>query len=47
VTPPKRAQAFGMIGMAFGIGFVVAPAIGGFLGEISVRCRSGPRSSCA
>jgi MFS transporter, DHA1 family, tetracycline resistance protein len=38
VTPPeKRAQAFGMIGMAFGIGFVVAPAIGGFLGEISVR----------
>ena len=38
VTPPaKRAQAFGMIGMAFGIGFVVAPAIGGFLGEINVR----------
>jgi hypothetical protein len=26
-----------MIGMAFGIGFVVAPAIGGFLGEINVR----------
>ena len=38
VTPPeKRAQAFGMIGMAFGIGFIVAPAIGGFLGEISLR----------
>ena len=38
MTPPeKRAQAFGMIGMAFGIGFVVAPAIGGFLGEINVR----------
>lgn len=38
VTPAeKRAQAFGMIGMAFGIGFVVAPAIGGFLGEINVR----------
>ena len=38
VTPPeKRAQAFGMIGMAFGIGFVVAPAIGGFLGEINLR----------
>jgi DHA1 family tetracycline resistance protein-like MFS transporter len=38
VTPPeKRAQAFGMIGLAFGIGFVVAPAIGGFLGEINVR----------
>src|ERR1700753_2343377 len=38
VTPPeKRAQAFGMIGMAFGIGFVVAPAIGGFLGEINLH----------
>ena len=38
VTPPhKRAQAFGMMGMAFGIGFIVAPAIGGFLGTINVR----------
>jgi MFS transporter, DHA1 family, tetracycline resistance protein len=38
VTPPeKRAQAFGMIGMAFGLGFIVAPAIGGFLGAINVR----------
>ena len=26
-----------MMGMAFGIGFVVAPAIGGFLGEINLR----------
>jgi hypothetical protein len=26
-----------MIGMAFGIGFVIAPAIGGFLGEIDTR----------
>lgn len=38
VTPPdKRAGAFGMIGMAFGIGFVIAPAIGGVLGEINPR----------
>lgn len=38
VTPPeKRAQAFGMIGMAFGIGFVVAPAIGGWLGVVHPR----------
>jgi MFS transporter, DHA1 family, tetracycline resistance protein len=30
VTPPeKRAGAFGLIGMAFGVGFVVGPAIGG------------------
>ena len=42
VTPPeKRAQAFGMMGMAFGIGFIVAPAIGGFLGAIGLcACRS-------
>lgn len=34
VTPPeKRAQAYGMLGIAFGIGFVIAPVIGGFLGE--------------
>lgn len=38
VTPPeKRAGAFGMIGMAFGIGFVIAPAIGGVLGEVNPR----------
>ncbi|HZP66743.1 MAG TPA: TCR/Tet family MFS transporter [Rudaea sp.] len=38
VTPPqKRAAAFGMIGMAFGLGFIIAPAIGGFLGAINVR----------
>jgi DHA1 family tetracycline resistance protein-like MFS transporter len=38
VTPPeKRAQSFGMLGMAFGIGFIIAPAIGGFLGEINLR----------
>jgi DHA1 family tetracycline resistance protein-like MFS transporter len=38
VTPPeKRAAAFGKIGMAFGIGFVIAPAIGGWLGEVGQR----------
>lgn len=32
VTPPeKRAQTFGMIGAAWGVGFIVGPAIGGFL----------------
>jgi DHA1 family tetracycline resistance protein-like MFS transporter len=36
-APEKRAAAFGKIGMAFGIGFVIAPAIGGFLGEFSTR----------
>ena len=34
VTPPeKRAGAFGMLGAAFGIGFVIGPALGGLLGD--------------
>ena len=38
VTPrEKRASAFGMIGMAFGIGFAFGPAIGGLIGSISPR----------
>lgn len=36
-TPDKRGQAFGMIGAAFGIGFVFGPAIGGLLGMIDPR----------
>ncbi|HEY4439508.1 MAG TPA: TCR/Tet family MFS transporter [Candidatus Elarobacter sp.] len=35
VTPPeKRAGAFGMIGAAFGLGFVLGPAIGGLCGQV-------------
>ncbi len=38
VTPTdKRAQAYGMMGAAWGIGFVVGPVIGGFLGELGPR----------
>jgi len=38
VTPPeKRAGAFGMVGAAFGIGFVLGPALGGLLGGIHPR----------
>jgi DHA1 family tetracycline resistance protein-like MFS transporter len=38
VTPQeKRAEAFGMIGVAFGLGFVLGPAIGGLLGGFSPR----------
>ena len=38
VTPPeKRAARFGMLGAAFGLGFVVGPAVGGFLGNVSLR----------
>ena len=38
VTPPeKRAQAFGLVGAAFGLGFVIGPAIGGLLGQFGLR----------
>src|SRR5438477_12163521 len=38
VTPKeKRASAFGLIGVAFGAGFVLGPAIGGLLGELNPR----------
>jgi len=38
VTPPeKRARAFGIFGAAFGFGFVLGPAIGGWLGAMSAR----------
>lgn len=38
VTPPERRGAsFGLMGMAFGIGFVVGPALGGFLSMIGPR----------
>src|SRR5688572_12379402 len=34
ITPPeKRAQNFGIVGAAFGMGFIVGPALGGFLGS--------------
>jgi len=35
--PEKRAQNFGLIGAAFGMGFVFGPVIGGFLGEYGPR----------
>lgn len=38
ITPPdQRAQSFGMIGAAFGVGFVIGPALGGWLGGIDLR----------
>ena len=38
VTPPeKRAAAFGLTGAAFGIGFVVGPALGGLIGQYGPR----------
>ncbi len=38
VTPPEnRAKAFGIFGAAFGIGFVLGPASGGWLGAMNAR----------
>ncbi|MEO5674126.1 MAG: TCR/Tet family MFS transporter [Chitinophagales bacterium] len=38
ITPPgKRAQNFGMIGVAFGLGFIIGPAMGGLLGTFGSR----------
>lgn len=38
VTPlEKRATAFGRVGIAFGLGFVLGPALGGLLGSVDPR----------
>ena len=38
ITPrEKRAQRFGLIGAAIGLGFIVGPVVGGLLGEIGPR----------
>lgn len=38
ITPhEKRAQRFGLIGAAFGLGFIIGPVVGGVLGEIGPR----------
>src|SRR5277367_4158508 len=38
VTPrERRAAAFGMLNAAFGVGFVLGPAVGGLLGNINPR----------
>ncbi len=36
-TPEKKAQNFGMLGAAFGLGFIIGPGIGGFLGNYGSR----------
>jgi DHA1 family tetracycline resistance protein-like MFS transporter len=35
--PEDRARSFGVIGAAFGLGFIIGPALGGLLGGIDLR----------
>jgi DHA1 family tetracycline resistance protein-like MFS transporter len=35
--PHQRGQAYGMLGAAFGLGFILGPAIGGYLGDFDPR----------
>jgi DHA1 family tetracycline resistance protein-like MFS transporter len=38
VTPPeRRAKAFGLISAVFGLGFIIGPAVGGYLGNVNLR----------
>ena len=38
ISPPeKRAQNFGLVGAAFGLGFILGPVIGGLLGDFGPR----------
>jgi MFS transporter, DHA1 family, tetracycline resistance protein len=36
-TPENRAQNFGMIGAAFGFGFIIGPSLGGLLGKYGLN----------
>lgn len=36
-TPEKKAQNFGLIGAAFGLGFIIGPVLGGILGQYGAR----------
>lgn len=38
ISPPeKRAQNFGLVGAAFGLGFIIGPVLGGLLGSVGTR----------
>jgi MFS transporter, DHA1 family, tetracycline resistance protein len=37
VAPDQRAAKFGMLGAAFGLGFILGPAVGGYLGKIDLH----------
>ncbi len=37
VAPESRAKSYGMLGAAFGLGFIIGPVVGGLLGDIDLR----------
>jgi MFS transporter, DHA1 family, tetracycline resistance protein len=37
VEPRRRARAYGLVGSAFGLGFIAGPTVGGLLGAVDVR----------
>lgn len=48
VTPPEgRAKAFGVLGSAFGLGFILGPAIGGLVGNIDPRLTFWAAALCS
>jgi len=48
VTPPeKRAAAFGLLGAAFGVGFIIGPVAGGVLGNIDLRLPFWVAAGCS
>ncbi len=46
-APTQRASAFGMIGAAFGIGFVLGPLTGGYLAAVDLRAPFWAAAACA
>jgi DHA1 family tetracycline resistance protein-like MFS transporter len=40
--PEDRARGMGLIGMAFGLGFILGPGIGGALAKVAIGGRHGP-----
>lgn len=41
-TPEERVKGMGLIGMAFGLGFLIGPGVGGLLAGFEINGRSGP-----
>jgi MFS family permease len=41
-TPQDRAKGMALFGVAYGLGFILGPAVGGLLAEVTVNGRHGP-----